>query len=161
MITEALDGSGRTFGFGHAAHDGEALSWMGEPTLLKATADVTSGLYSLAEVLVTPDGLVPLHVHHREDEAFYLLEGEATFFVGERTIEAGPGTFVFGPRDVPHRYQIHTPTARMLMLFSPAGFEGFIRETSQPIDEPPIAPEDIDFDLILAAAARYGSEVLQ
>ena len=67
----------------------------------------------------------------------------------------------FGPRDVPHRYTVRTPSARMLMIFSPAGFEGFIRETSEPTDLLEIvALEDIDFDLIMAAAERYGAEVL-
>lgn len=148
-------------GFGLEAEGGERLSWMGEPTLLKVTGEHTGGLYTVAEIVSTPDGLVPLHVHHREDEAFWVLEGEVTFSIGNDVVDAGPGSFVFGPRDVPHRYTVRTPSARMLMIFSPAGFEGFIRETSEPTDQPAtVAPEDIDFDLIMAAAERYGAEVL-
>lgn len=151
----------RTVGYGLAADAGEHLSWMGEPTLLKATGEHTDGSYAMVEIVATPDGLVPLHVHHREDEAFWVLDGEVTFSIGEDDFEAGPGSFAFGPRDVPHRYTVHTPTARMLMIFSPAGFEGFIRETSRPIEEiGTTGPDDIDFDLILAAAARFGAEVL-
>ncbi len=142
----------------------EALNWMGELTLLKVTGEQSGGLYALAEVFVTPKGMVPLHVHHREDEGFYVLDGELTFYVGDETYEAGPGSFVLGPKDVPHRYDVKTPTARLLMLFSPAGFEGFIRETSEPATslQPPAPGEtEIDFDKVLAAAAAYGSEVLE
>lgn len=140
---------------------GERLSWMGEPTLLKVTGAQTQGLYALAEIIATPEGLVPLHVHHREDEAFYVLDGEVSFSIGDDTFDAGPGGFAFGPRDVPHRYTVRTPSARILMVFSPAGFEGFIRETSEPTDSlDTVVRDDIDLDQIVAAAERYGAEVL-
>jgi quercetin dioxygenase-like cupin family protein len=145
-------------GFGSAREGGEALSWMGEPTFLKLTGERSGGLYALAEIVSTPEGFVPLHVHHREDEAFYVLEGEVTFTIGGDVVEAGPGGFAFGPRDVPHRYTVITPSARMLMLFSPAGFEGFIRETSGPLEGP--VSEELDIDQIAEIAARYGSEML-
>ncbi len=149
-------------GFGLEAQGGERLSWMGEPTLLKATGEQTGGLYTVAEILATPEGSVPLHVHHREDEAFFVLDGEVTFSIGDDVFEAGPGAFAFGPRDIPHRYTVRTPSARMLMVFSPSGFEGFIRETSEPADAPDTVPVDgVDFDLILAAAERFGAEVLE
>jgi quercetin dioxygenase-like cupin family protein len=134
---------------------------MGEPTVLRATGEQTKGHYAMAEIVSTPDGFVPLHVHHREDEAFFVLEGEVAFNIGDRTIDAGPGDFAFGPRDVPHRYAVKTPSARMLMLFSPAGFEGFIRETSEPLDAALDMSQDIDIERVLAAAARYGAEVLE
>ena len=144
-----------------AADGGERLSWMGEPTLLKVTGAETQGRYALAEIITTPDGLVPLHVHHREDEAFFVLDGEVSFAIGEDTFDAGPGGFAFGPRDVPHRYTVRTPTARMLMVFSPAGFEGFIRETSESTDSlETVVLDEIDLDQIMAVAERYGAEVL-
>jgi hypothetical protein len=77
-------------------------------------------------------------------------------------VEAGPGSFAFGPRDVSHRYAVTTPSARMLMLFSPAGFEGFIRETSRPTDSlETVVPEGLDVELIMEVAARYGAEMLE
>jgi mannose-6-phosphate isomerase-like protein (cupin superfamily) len=148
-------------GFGLVRDGGERLSWMGDPTLLKVTGAETDGAYALAEIVSTPEGFVPLHVHHREDEAFYVLEGEVTFTVGDGIIEAGPGSFAFGPRDVPHRYEITSPSARMLMLFSPAGFEGFIRETSEPTHSlEATVTQDLDLELIAEIAARYGAEML-
>jgi mannose-6-phosphate isomerase-like protein (cupin superfamily) len=144
-----------------APEGGERLSWMGEPTLLKVTGAETEGRYALAEIITTPAGLVPLHVHHREDEAFFVLDGEVSFAIGEDTFDAGPGGFAFGPRDVPHRYTVRTPTARMLMLFSPAGFEGFIRETSEPTESlDTVVVDDIDLEQFMAVAERYGAEVL-
>lgn len=149
-------------GYWLGADEGERRSWMGEPTVLKATGDQTAGRYTIAEIVSTPEGFVPLHVHHREDEAFVVLDGEVAFTIADRTFETGPGGFAFGPRDVPHRYQVRTPSARMLMIFSPAGFEGFIRETSTPTDVlETLVPDDLDLDLIAAAAARYGAEVLE
>ena len=143
---------------------GERLLWMGEPTLLKVTGEDTGGAYSFAEVFVNQTSPVPLHTHSREDEAFYVLEGDITFQVGDETIEAGPGSFVFGPKGVPHTYTVNSPTARVLMLFSPAGFENFIRATSVATDSLEMPrPEDveIDWDQVTAAAAEYRAEILE
>jgi quercetin dioxygenase-like cupin family protein len=138
---------------------GERLIWLGEPTTIKVTGEHTSGHYAVAEVISTPEGFVPLHVHNAEDEAFFIIEGEVDFTVGDRTFTAGPGAFVFGPRGVPHAYKVKSSQARILMIFSPAGFEGFIRETSLPADEPP--PEgEIDMDELVKIAARYGAAIL-
>ncbi len=141
----------------------EALVWMGELTLLRVTGEQSGGRYALAELFATPEGLVPLHVHHREDEAFYVLEGELTVTIGDATIEARPGSFVFGPKDVPHKYVVDSPSARLLMIFSPAGFEGFIRATSEPATSlQPTHPGDyvVDFGSVIGHAGEYGSEVL-
>jgi mannose-6-phosphate isomerase-like protein (cupin superfamily) len=152
---------GSSPGFGLQPDGGELRSWMGEPTMLKLTGRHTAGLYSVAEIISTPEGFVPLHVHHREDEAFFVLDGEVTFTVGDDVFDTGPGGFAFGPKDVPHRYAVRSASARMLMMFSPAGFEGFIRETSEAGDSlEPVVPQEMDFDLILAAAERYGAEIL-
>ena len=149
-------------GFGLGTDGGERLSWMGEPTLLKVTGEHTGGRYAMAEIVSTPEGFVPLHVHHREDEAFWVLDGEVTVSIGDRSFDAGPGGFAFGPRDVPHRYTVRSPSARMLMIFSPAGFEGFIRATGQPTETlDTVVPDELDVELILSAAERFGAEVLE
>ncbi len=146
-------------GFALASGEGERLMWLGEPTILKITGAETSGRYAVAEVLSTPEGFVPLHVHNREDEAFLVLEGNVEFTLGEETVDVGPGGFVFGPRGVPHAYKVISASARIMMMFSPAGFEGFIRETSVQ----PGSPEEsagIDVDRLMETAARYGAEML-
>jgi quercetin dioxygenase-like cupin family protein len=142
-----------------ATNEGERLNWMGEQTVLKVTGAETSGHYAIAEVVSTPAGFVPVHVHNNEDEAFLIMDGEVEFTVGGKTIAASAGAFVFGPRGVPHSYKVKTESARIMMMFSPAGFEGFIRETSTPLDGP--QPDgEMDMDALMATAARYGAEIL-
>ena len=151
--------------YGLTEGEGEARWWLGGLATLKATGKETDGRYTLVEVL-EPEGEAPLHVHHREDEGFWVLEGEVTFEVGDETIKAGPGSFVFGPKGVPHRYTIESEQARMLFLLSPAGFEEFIYATSEPAQErtlPPAPdglPSEADMEQLKAIARQYGGELL-
>ena len=153
----------RTFGLGEG--EGEARWWLGGLATVKATGKETGGLYTLVEVL-EPEGEAPLHVHHREDEGFWVLEGEVTFEVGEETTKAGPGSFVFGPKGVPHRYTIDSGPARMLFMLSPAGFEGFIYATSEPAKEralppqPEGPPSEAEMEQLATLARQYGGELL-
>src|SRR5215213_5844713 len=87
-----------------AREEGQALWFMGIPTRLLATAEQTGGAFGLIEHVIIPageDSASPWHVHHAEDEAFYVVEGQMTFLCGEQKVEAGPGTFVYGPREIP------------------------------------------------------------
>ena len=93
----------------------------------------------------------PLHVHKAEDEAFYVLEGELRVQVGERIIHGTAGAFVFIPKGTAHTFaKAGTEPARMLVIISPAGFEQFFEEVGGPPD----------MDKIMAAAERYGFEVV-
>ena len=159
------DGTARAFGLKEG--EGEAWWWLGVTlATIKATGKETGGQYTLVEV-VEPQGVdVPLHVHHNEDEAFYILEGEMTFYVGEETIKAGPGSFLFGPKDVPHAYTVDSGPERLLFLLAPAGFEGLIRETSEPArsltlpPQPEAPPDEAEMEQLMAIAARYGNEIV-
>jgi hypothetical protein len=93
-------------------------------------------------------------VHHREDEAFYVVEGEDSVFVGDDVIAASPGTWVWGPRDVPHGYQIHSELGRHLSLTMPGGFEAFFEEIAA-IATPDADPRN-EMSRLTAIAARYG-----
>ena len=96
-----------------------------------AVGEQTDGAYGLIETANDPSTGVPLHVHEREDETWFVLEGEYTFEVGGQTFRAGPGDYVFGPRHVPHSYANRTEAvARALIMVTPAGFEGFWRESA-------------------------------
>ena len=117
--------------------------------------------------MLEPDGVeAPLHVHHREDEAFWILEGELTFQIGEETIKASPGSYLFGPKDVPHRYTVDSGPARMLFLLSPAGFEELIYATSEPAKEltlpppPEGPPSEAEMEQMGAIVRQYGCEIL-
>ena len=148
--------------------EGEALWWMGGLATVKATAEQTGGRYTLVEILVPefPMEESLLHVHHFEDEGFYILEGEMTFYVGEQTIKARPGSYLFGPKDIPHAFSVDSGPARLLFILSPAGMEGLIREMGEParslsIPLPPEEPPDeAEMGRLMSIAAKYGAEML-
>ena len=153
--------------FGLEEGEGEARWWLGVSlATIKATGRETGGRYTLVEVLEPEGEEAPLHVHHREDEAFWVLEGELTFEVGDQKIEASPGSFLFGPRDLPHRYTVESGPARLLFMLSPAGFEEFIYASSEPAKErtlppPPVGqPDEAEMEQLGALARQYGCELL-
>ena len=87
--------------------DGGEARWWGEGlAVIKATGADTGGQMAIIEITEPPGAEAPLHVHHKEDEAFWILEGEVTFEVGGVTIAATAGDYAFGPRDVPHSYRV-------------------------------------------------------
>jgi quercetin dioxygenase-like cupin family protein len=124
-------------------------------------ADSGGGL-SLAEVLVRAGGEPPLHVHAREDEIFYVLEGDVTFMRGVERIDAGPGTSVLLPRGIQHGFAVRTATARMLVMATPAGLEEAFRAFSEPAPErtlPPAPegpPDAAQMEALSAEFARHG-----
>jgi quercetin dioxygenase-like cupin family protein len=144
--------------------DQGASIWMlGHLMTFKATGADTGGAFSLIEQVGAPGTGAPPHIHHGEDEFFYVLEGEATFTLGDQTIEGKAGTFVFLPRDVIHHFQnVGTQPCRMLIGLSPAVAEGFFREMGEPAPAslelpPPAAP---DIDKLLMLSRKYNVEVL-
>jgi quercetin dioxygenase-like cupin family protein len=148
-----------------ARHEGEGAArwWMGSLALIKATSRDTDGRYALVEVRENAGEAPPLHVHHNEDETFWVIEGEIEFEVGGQKFEARPGTMLFGPRGVPHRYTVRSGPARMLFLFTPGGFEELLLETSEPASELRIPVENEgtpDFEALPEIVRRFGCELL-
>jgi mannose-6-phosphate isomerase-like protein (cupin superfamily) len=142
--------------------DDSPFRFLGLPTVVRATGRTTNGAFGLIEQLSMPPGFAsPYHVHHREDEAFYVLEGEVAFVCGGTWMTAGPGTYVFGPRNIPHGFEVQgTVPARMLLLCAPAGFEQFVLDLSEPEPAPGVAPAPPDITKLVAAAAKYGVDIL-
>jgi mannose-6-phosphate isomerase-like protein (cupin superfamily) len=143
--------------------EGEARWWIGALAVIKATAADTGGQMTIVEMTEPPGGAAPLHVHHREDEGFWILEGSATFEVGDKTIEAGAGDYVFGPRDIPHRYTVGDEGCRMLFICTPAGFEDLVRDMSEPAASrtlPPPSEEEPDMEMVAAVAEAHGCELV-
>ena len=138
--------------------------WFAGLAVIKAGAADTNGQLTVVEVTEPPNAQAPLHVHHREDEAFYVLEGSATIYVGdEAAVEAGPGDFAFGPRDVPHRYTIGPDGCRMLFICTPAGFEDLVIEMSQPAESlalPPASTQEPDWEHVASVATANQCELL-
>ena len=161
------EGEAATRTFAHEPGEGEARWWFGGLATIKATKEQTGGRYTLVEILA-PDGFAsPLHVHHTEDEAFWILEGEMTFYVGDQTIKAHPaGSFLFGPKEVPHAFKVDSGPARLLFVLSPGGFEGLVRDMGEPAKElsippaPEAPPDEAEMERMAAIAARYGNEIL-
>jgi quercetin dioxygenase-like cupin family protein len=142
---------------------GEALWFMGFLVTVKSSAESTGGGVAVLEHLAPRGAGSPLHVHRREDEWFYVLEGELTFWVGGEVIEAPAGAFVYGPRGIPHTFVVSSERARFLLVTEPAGFEGFVRATATPAGElaiPPAATEPPDMAALAAAAAAAGIEIV-
>jgi quercetin dioxygenase-like cupin family protein len=145
------------------AGEGEARWWFAALAEIKASAADTDGQLTIVEVTEPPGAQTPLHVHHREDEGLWILDGEVTFHVGDVTIEARAGDFAWGPRDVPHRYTAGPDGCRMLFILTPAGFEGLVRDMSEPAAErtlPPPSDEEPDFERVARVARAYGCELL-
>jgi|SRR5213594_3436701 len=145
------------------ADEGEAIWSFGVLATIKASGETTNGRVAVIEHLAPQGAGSPLHVHHREDEWFYVTEGALTFWVGGEVSEAPAWSFVYGPRDIPHTFLVSSPQARFLLVTEPAGFEGFLRTMGQPAPSltipPPAAPPS-DLAPLVAAAAEYGIEIL-
>jgi steroid delta-isomerase-like uncharacterized protein len=135
-----------------------AFQFLNLPTLIRSAAETTNGAFGLIENWSIPPGFAsPYHTHHREDEAFYVLEGELAFVCDGKWMRGGPGTYVFGPRELAHGFKvIGNQPARMLLLCAPGGFEGFVLELGQPADAPLAAP---DMAKLAAVAAKYHIEI--
>ncbi len=151
-------------GFGLDAGDGEATWFMGQLATVKMGNDETRGSCALLEFVTPAGGGPPYHVHRDQDESFYVLEGEMTFYVGDSVIQAKQGSFAFGPRNVPHTFVVGSQApARYLLFTEPGGFDQFVAEVGEPaaartLPPPSDAPPDIA--AISAIAARHGIEIL-
>ncbi len=128
-----------------------------------ATGSETGGAYTLTESMVLPNGGPPPHVHHRDDEAFWVLEGELEVVVGEQAYTVPTGGYVHLPRGVPHRFvNAGSAPARFLTLIVPAGLEGFFRDVGVPYVEGAEPPHEdaAHIAAIQGAAPNYGVELL-
>ena len=139
--------------------EGKAAYVLGDRYTFKASAKETGGAYAVWE-FTAPAAAAgpPRHIHEREDEAFYILEGELIFEIGERTVRASAGTFAFAPRGVAHKFSNPGAVpAKALVIASPGGFEKALEEMAQVAprgDQPP------DMEKLLAIAAKYGLKII-
>lgn len=134
---------------------GETLEVIGgDRVTLKLTGEDTGGTLALLETIVPPQAGPPRHVHHRESETFYILEGEFEFEVDGAKFTASEGATLFAPMGVPHQFKNTTDQpGKILVVCQPAGFEHFIKEFATiPVDVPP------DPVQMAAIAAKHGVE---
>jgi quercetin dioxygenase-like cupin family protein len=143
--------------------EGDARWFLGGLTTIKSSAQTTDGRVAVTENHAPQGYGSPLHVHHNEDEWFYVIEGELTFWVGGQVTTASAGSFVYGPREVPHTFIVSSAEARFLLVTEPAGLENFIRALSEPAQAltlPPPSTQPPAPELMMATAAEYGIEIL-
>jgi quercetin dioxygenase-like cupin family protein len=143
--------------------DASAYVSVGELVTILATAEQTAGTFALMESVFARGAEPPPHVHHREDESFFVLEGDLSVRVGDDTFSAGPGSFVFCPRDVPHLLTLHSEQARTLTLLTPGGLESFFVELGEPAPGVRTLPDELpepDLERVVTLAGHYGAEVL-
>lgn len=144
--------------------EGRTVAVVGDVYRFLATGDDTGGRYAQWEAVVPPGGGPPPHIHSREEESFFVLEGEITFTVNGRRLVAGPGEFASMPVGVSHAFRNETGArARMLITIAPAGLEQMFLEVGRPVDFDGgtlASPTPEEIAALLAAAPRYGVEIL-
>ncbi len=140
---------------------GEALWFFGGLATVKASAEQTGGGYVITEQTFPGGMATPLHSQPDDDETFYVLEGDLTFYLEDgQPLSASTGSFVHVPAGTPHAYQVDSETARLLNITTPR-HERFFRAAGEPAQArtlPPQAPPDMD--KVMAAANEHGVEIL-
>jgi mannose-6-phosphate isomerase-like protein (cupin superfamily) len=143
---------------------GEGLAdvwWKSGRAIIKAGPDETGNAFSQL-VMDEPRGSgTPVHVHHNEDETFYILEGQVTMF-GDEQIDLQAGDFFFVPRGVRHAYLVRSERARMLVTISPSGTEQLFVSLGVPVTgpEPPTEAVMPPMPELVRLFAAYGTEIL-
>lgn len=143
--------------------EGQTIAVVGDIYRFLVTGDETDGKYAMWEGIVPPGGGPPPHVHSREEESFYILEGEITFQIGEKRVVATEGMFASMPVGTPHSFKNESASrARMLISIAPAGLEKMFFEFGVPVaagatTAPP--PTKAEIEKLLEIAPNYGIEI--
>jgi quercetin dioxygenase-like cupin family protein len=146
---------------------GKAMWLLTDLHTLKLVGADTNGAFTVSELSAGPDFAPPPHIHHREDECFYVLEGTFDFSLAGQAFSAGAGSFVHLPKDIVHTHRAGGGrAAKALVVHSPAGIELFLEEATTPATDvstrpavPPPAVLEAMLPQIIAVAAKYGIEV--
>jgi quercetin dioxygenase-like cupin family protein len=132
-----------------AAGEGiDNVFWKTGRMTIKAGGPETGGAFAQLETDDPRGGGPPRHLHHNEDESFYILEGEVTALVGDERIDLGAGDYCYAPRGVAHSYVVRSEHARMLVTLTPSGLEelfvslGAPAEGAQPPTDAVLPPPD-------------------
>ena len=147
----------------YTTHLGDAW-WYGDGLFeFLIPSEATGGLLTVFRATMPEGFSPPRHVHTREDEVFVVEDGELRFDIAGRAVAAGPGTSVFMPRGVPHTFRVDGPSARVLGIMTPGGFESLFRELGVPaarrtLPDPGIVPFDVA--RVMVEQQRRGTEVV-
>jgi mannose-6-phosphate isomerase-like protein (cupin superfamily) len=136
----------------------------GELLTYKVPSQHTGGAYALFEVATQPGVGPPSHIHHREDEAFYVLEGDYEFLIGKKTLRVGAGSLLYVPKGTLHAHRgVGEGVGRMLLTQTPGGlYEHFFEEVGKPMEGEigwPVLKDEPEVANIATIAAKYGIEI--
>jgi mannose-6-phosphate isomerase-like protein (cupin superfamily) len=138
------------------------FSVVGDGYTFLLTAEQTDGAYAVFEFFVPPGSGSSPHIHHREDEAFYVIDGEFEFTIAGQPLRVGAGQSVFGQRSVPHNFKnVGSTPGRMIVTVTPAGLERFFAEVGTPLhsrQDAPVPPSPEDILKLKQAAPKYDLE---
>jgi quercetin dioxygenase-like cupin family protein len=143
--------------------EGRTIAVVSDVYRFLATGEDTNGKYALWEAIVPAGGGPPPHVHSREEEGFYILEGEITLFIGDQRLIVSAGMFANMPVGTPHSFKNESgKPARMLISVTPAGLEQMFFEVGVPLPEgstTALPPTKEEIEKMLVIAPRYGIEI--
>jgi mannose-6-phosphate isomerase-like protein (cupin superfamily) len=142
--------------------EGPSVWSLGGRFTVKLDSEGSAGRFSIVESLASRATEPPLHIHHNEDEAWFVLDGRMTFYVDGTGYEAGAGSFVLAPQGLPHTFTVDVEPTRVLVFAAPSGFEHFAVELGDAAssDEMPAGLAIPEPDVLGPVAARYGIEVV-
>ena len=144
--------------------EGRTIAVVGDVYRFLATGEDTNGKYALWEAIVPPGGGPPPHVHSREEESFYIMEGEITFQIGDERIVATAGMFANMPVGTSHSFKNESNRpAKMLISVAPAGLEQMFFEFGVPLPDgstTALPPKKQEIEKLLTVAPRYGIEIM-
>ncbi len=141
-----------------AQGEGKSVWFADELLTFKVDRDQSEPV-GIFEDEVPPESGAPAHLHRSQDETHYVLEGHFEFVLGERKVDAGPGSVVYVPRTTVHAFtNTGTEKGKILFIEGPAGaLEDWLEEVGEPVSDPSSPPEgEPEMEKLLASAQRTG-----
>lgn len=145
------------------ADQGAAYWFLNTLCTVTATSESTGGAYSLVHQVSPPGFATPYHLHHLEDEAFYVLDGETTFLCDGKKTTLGPGGYIFLPRGIPHglRVEGNATSTKLIFAMPGTGFVGMMQEMAEPAKARTLpTPTPPDIEKLTRLCAKYGIDTL-
>lgn len=143
--------------------EGESYWVLGDLYTFKATGKQTNGAFTVIDQTVQPQSGPPPHIHHREDEAFYILEGRFSFLSGDKQSVFEAGSFVYIPKGTLHTFKnIDDQQGKLLVIITPAGLEEFFYAIGTPaagLATPPAFDPTV-IDKLMQLANNYQMDIM-
>ena len=147
-------------GYQLAVDEGDAYEFLSTLSIVKASGDATNNSLAVVEMRLPAGFAPPPHIHHNEDEAFYLISGQIEAQIGEKRFPADQGAFLWLPRDVQHGFVVTGDgPCTILTITTPSGFERFVADVGSSTDQTTLPePREPDVPRLVEIAGRYGIE---